>query len=215
MNQHSRKSELQKIAKENYYILRRIQDKKPSYQFQKLKDEWKENYTYMLNIQQFKPNGQSPCSSTSSFTNKFRSSTAHHKNRSSQQNYFLSNSISAKRQQRLKNPAAQSQSNSFEAKSKDQLFGKKVRKMSIYKKTRKIGGEYFTVEVYFQKGKLFIVADEVEGSQSRVIEIPENDAYKFLKEECDNDIESLVLRLRLQNNKLYLIGTKSINFGEG
>ena len=31
----------------------------------------------------------------------------------------------------------------------------------------------------------------------------------FIKDECDNDYESLVLRLRMQNNRMYLIGTQS------
>jgi len=45
--------------------------------------------------------------------------------------------------------------------------------------------------------KMCIVADEIEGNETKVIEIPEKEAYKFLEEECDNDIDSLVLRLRL------------------
>ncbi len=55
---------------------------------------------------------------------------------------------------------------------------------------------------------MLIVAEEVEGSETKIIEIPETEAIEFLREECDNDIESLVLRLRMQNRKMFLIGTK-------
>jgi hypothetical protein len=41
------------------------------------------------------------------------------------------------------------------------------------------------------------VAEEVDGGEVKVIEIPMDEAEEFLREECDNDLESLVLRLRL------------------
>jgi hypothetical protein len=44
---------------------------------------------------------------------------------------------------------------------------------------------------------MFILADEVDGNETKIIEIPEPEALEFLKVECDNNIESLVLRLRM------------------
>ena len=65
---------------------------------------------------------------------------------------------------------------------------------------RVIGNIHFDVEVYMYEAKMMIVADEIEGDETKIIEIPQEEALIFLREECDNDLDSLVLRLRHANN---------------
>lgn len=44
---------------------------------------------------------------------------------------------------------------------------------------------------------MLIIAEEVDGNEIKVIEIPEKEALEYLRDECDNDFESLTLRLRV------------------
>lgn len=55
LNKECRKRELQRITKENYQILRRIQNTRPTYNHRKWKEEAKENKRIVANICEFKP----------------------------------------------------------------------------------------------------------------------------------------------------------------
>ncbi|KAL4453740.1 hypothetical protein ABPG74_009636 [Tetrahymena malaccensis] len=87
-------------------------------------------------------------------------------------------------------------------------YNQKKEKIRLYKQVKVIGNIHFDVEIYMFDGKMMIVADEIEGEETKIIEIPSEEALTFLREECDNNLDSLVLRLRHANNQLFLIGTK-------
>jgi len=55
LNKECRKRELQRITKENYQILRRIQDARPTYNHKKWEMEAKANKQILANICEFKP----------------------------------------------------------------------------------------------------------------------------------------------------------------
>lgn len=55
LNKECRKRELQRITKENYQILRRIQDARPTYNHKKWEEEAKVNNQILGNICEFKP----------------------------------------------------------------------------------------------------------------------------------------------------------------
>ena len=55
LNKECRKRELQRITKENYQILRRIQDARPTYNHLKWEEEAKVNNKILANICEFKP----------------------------------------------------------------------------------------------------------------------------------------------------------------
>ena len=44
---------------------------------------------------------------------------------------------------------------------------------------------------------MVIIAEEIEGDEKKIIEIPQREAFNFLLNECSNLIEGLVLRLRI------------------
>ncbi|EAR95626.2 hypothetical protein TTHERM_00266360 (macronuclear) [Tetrahymena thermophila SB210] len=87
-------------------------------------------------------------------------------------------------------------------------YNQRKEKIRLYKQVKVIGNIHFDVEIYMFDGKMMIVADEIEGEETKIIEIPSEEALTFLREECDNNLDSLVLRLRHANNQLFLIGTK-------
>ncbi|KAL4429319.1 hypothetical protein ABPG74_002305 [Tetrahymena malaccensis] len=80
----------------------------------------------------------------------------------------------------------------------------------LFRKPKKISGEFFQLEIRQQDNHLIILAEHVENQELKIIEIPYDEAQEFIREECDNDVNSLALRLRLHNGKLYLIGTKAL-----
>ena len=52
------------------------------------------------------------------------------------------------------------------------------------------------------------MCEDVQGSDVKVIEIPYQDAHRFMKEECGDNLEILVSKLQLIDNKIFLIGKK-------
>ncbi|KRX10785.1 hypothetical protein PPERSA_00955 [Pseudocohnilembus persalinus] len=79
----------------------------------------------------------------------------------------------------------------------------------LYKNVRKIDGENYLVEIKVFQNKMVIKCDIIKGFESKIIEIPEDEAQDFLRVECNNQLENMISKLKIIDNKMYLIGNQA------
>jgi len=180
LNRNKRKRELVKITIENQAILKRLQEKAPTYSVNKWNEEYKKNEQFKHNLLEYPqlldmrssqnmgtrldgetdPAYEQLPNIRGSTSQGPRSSTASANMRNTRSGVYSAQTIG----QQQKQPIVRQAENLDE------------NRIVLYKRSKQLGQGYYIVEISSSKSHLFISAHDVESPESFLIELPEKRA---------------------------------------
>ncbi|CAG9312223.1 unnamed protein product [Blepharisma stoltei] len=191
LNQEKRRRDLVQITIENHAMLKRLQDKQPSYNVHRWEEERKQVEKRLLNICEYpyRLGATEDLRGIRKFSQDGRGSNISTGSRPV---------ISA---------------NSRKGPRKLSPLNKKNQKTVVYKKGINIGPRYFLVEMQVGRGSIWIFAHDVENPETFSLELPYNEALELMDGKENWNI--LAASLSLEQGELVLIDTRDIEVHSG
>lgn len=221
LNRERRKKDLMKITIENQAILRRLQDKQPTYSVQKWDAEFKRNEQIRNNLSEhpyeFDGANQSRARfllTTADAENEqpnYQSLPGLHPSQSQasrvQSGYRTIQSANSaatlqpRRGTSAHNPVAHPVIRQAEHLDENRVV--------LYKRSKQLGQGFFLVEISSNNSHLFIAAYDVESPESLLIELPEKRAQEILRE-FESNYDHMANSLQVMNKRLVLLNPKFV-----
>lgn len=206
LNRNKRKRELVKITIENQAILKRLQEKQPTYSVTKWNEEFRKNEQFKQNLLEYpqqvatslnitrneEDGGYEVLPRIGGTSQGPRSSTGSYHMRNQRTGGALSAQNIGQQRQPIVRQAEHLDEN----------------RIVLYKRSKQLGQGYFIVEISSNNAHLFISAHDVESPESFLIELPEKRAQEILKE-FNKDYEKMANSLQVMNKRLVLLNPVS------
>ena len=207
LNRDRRRKDLVKITVENQAILRRLQEKQPTYSVTKWNEEHRKREELKLNLLEFPQKPGNSMIPDQEYELQPPSAP-----------YGLNNQMSGHSLVGLTSGSQSAGNLRIRALNSAKPLGQKplVRqaenldenRIVLYKRSKQLGQGYYVVEISSTNTNLFIAAHDVESPESLLIELPEKRAQDILSE-FKNDYEKMASSLQVINKRLVLLNPVS------